>query len=141
MSGFASREVLQRARERRECEDSARRLIEVFPSLVTLRLEIREARGEGTGTTSRSQHVRHIVVASAPAFFDIPCIDRGCQGGSHDITHAVLRGLSQSLERFEGDSTCTGEMGSAYCGCGLIFTAFATYAHADKYGLDLSHGH
>ena len=139
MSGFASREVLQRARERRECEDSARRLIEVFPSLVTLRLEIREARGEGT--TSRSQHVRHIVVASAPAFFDIPCIDRGCQGGSHDITHAVLRGLSQSLERFEGDSTCTGEMGSAYCGCGLIFTAFATYAHADKYGLDLSHGH
>lgn len=139
MNGFRSREVVQRASERRESEDSARRLIEVCPSLVSLRLEIREARGEGT--TSSSQHVRHIVVASAPASFDIPCIDRGCNGGSHDITHAVLRGLSQSLERFEGGSTCTGAMGSAYCECELIFTAFATYARADESDLDRSHGH
>jgi hypothetical protein len=83
VNGFGSREVLQRARERRECEDSARRL------------------------------------------FAMPCCG---------VT-------ANPSKRFEGDSTCAGAMDSPYGERGLIFTAFATHAHADEYGLDRSHGH
>ena len=118
-------EAKQEATERRQREDDAGRLKEHIPLLATLRLELRETRSERAlrGTA----HVRHIVVAQAPALFEFPCRDEFCRDGGHDITHEVLHELRAGRTVFAGKDGCGGGVGSASCERVLHFVAAATY--------------
>lgn len=117
-------EATKLAQERREREDQAPRLRDLCPDLSSLRLEIAEVReGEEDG----ADHVRRIVVDHAPALFELPCIDRACQSGGHDLTDEVLRALKSKQEQFEGSHTCGGSLGENGCGRVLIYTAIASY--------------
>jgi hypothetical protein len=114
------------AAERRRRADDAPRLSSAAPTLVSMRLEIEIFR-DGV-PLSNSKHIRRIVVSDAPALFELPCLDGFCREGGHDITRALLNGLSQRSQRFRGEEECSGRTGSAYCRCVMHFVAVAEYA-------------
>ena len=72
-------------------------------------------------------HVRRVVVASAPAHFEIPCGDTSCDGGGHELTHVIMRALRSRVPRIEGDDVCHGSVRSSHCGRILRYAAVATY--------------
>jgi len=109
--------------DRRAREDSAPRLLDEIPKLVSLRLELSQGRTE-SGT---AKHARTIVVERAPALFEIACIERTCRNGGHDLTYSVMGGLRQGLTSFEGTDVCNGSVGTAECGSRLHFQAIAVY--------------
>jgi hypothetical protein len=76
-----------------------------------------------TGTS----HIRRIVVENAPALFIVPCADRSCTDGGHDLTREIMQALNQKREKFEGTNTCQGNVRTAHCGSVLKYTATATY--------------
>src|SRR6201995_5963313 len=82
-------EAAERAQARRELENSAPRPATEVPTLLTLKLDLEEH--EGTSRRPEQNHIRHIVVASAPALFMVPCGDSRCKDGGHDITREVMR--------------------------------------------------
>jgi hypothetical protein len=118
-------EAAQRATERRRREDEAERLRNAVPKLDSLRLEIEERRMGGL--VAEASHIRRIVVESAPALFVLPCLDRECKEGGHDVTDAILRSLRSGALRFEGEHACEGRLGAADCGRILRYIAIATY--------------
>jgi hypothetical protein len=118
-------EAADRFAERRRREDEAPRLCDVVPRLDSLRLELRETRG-GTALSGMA-HVRPVVVERAPALFELPCQDASCRDGGHDLTWTILAALKDGLERFEGEDSCRGQIGSAECRRVLQFVAIATY--------------
>lgn len=79
-------------------------------------------------TSADVSHTRHLVVAHAPALFEIPCTDPSCRDGGHDITTQLLHGFRQHLAEFDGDDVCNGSIGATHCGRVLSFTAFAQYS-------------
>ena len=97
----------------------------VSPNLRSLKLEVEEQRG--ASTLAETRHVRVIVVERAPALFLLPCGDRDCRDGGHDVTDAVLRNLLSGAERFEIEDTCIGNIRSAECGRMVRIVAKATY--------------
>jgi hypothetical protein len=109
--------------DRRSREDSAPRLLDEIPSLVSLRLEITQGRTE----SGSAKHARTIVVERAPALFEIACIERTCRNGGHDLTYSIMAGLRQKLTSFEGADVCGGSVGTAECGSRLQFQAIAVY--------------
>jgi hypothetical protein len=118
-------EAAERQQERRRREDEAPRLAATVPALEKLRLEVSErsasiARPENT-------HTRHVVVASAPALFVIPCHDTGCKDGGHDLTSRILAALKSKQVRFQGENACTGVVGGAACNRILDYIGIATY--------------
>ena len=119
------REAAKRMAERRQREDEAPRLATAVPTLEKLRLEVMEK----SSSISRPEHthVRHVVVASAPALFVLPCRDTQCKDGGHDLTNVILAALRRQKERFEGEDACLGVVGSAGCSRVLGFVAVATY--------------
>lgn len=124
-----NQEAAQRFAERRQREDDAPRLAAVVPSLETLRLEVQESRS-GISNPEAS-HIRHIVVAHAPALFVVPCHDAQCKDGGHDVTSEIMHALRSHLPRFEGEDACPGSVGTANCARVLRYVAVATYrAHA-----------
>ena len=118
-------EAAQRFAERRRREDAAPRIREVVPTLATLRLGIDERRG--VTNAGNPKHVRLVVVDSAPALFDLPCGDRACKDGGHDMTDPVLRALQSRSARFELEDTCHGNIGKAFCGAVMHILITATY--------------
>lgn len=118
-------EAAQRFAERRRREDEAPRLHSEVPRLRTLRLDIEE-RSDGR-SVAEPTHVRHVVVASAPALFLLPCGDPHCKDGGHDITHSVVRYLRAGEVRFEGEDSCSGSVGTGSCARVLHFVGVATY--------------
>ena len=125
MMGWPNREVARRTAERRQREDEAPRLAETIPALQGLRLEVLEH----SSSISRPEHthVRHVVVASAPALFIMPCHDTQCKDGGHDLTHEILAALRRRNARFDGQDACRGTVGSAGCSRILGYVAVATY--------------
>jgi hypothetical protein len=119
------RDAELRFNERRRREDEASRLRDRVPKLRTLKLEVEEQRGNSTLPETR--HVRVIVVERAPALFLLPCGDRDCRDGGHDVTEPVLRHLLAGAERFEVEATCAGNIRSAECGRVVKIVAKATY--------------
>jgi hypothetical protein len=119
------REAELRFNERRKREDEARRLHAQVPALRSLKLEVEEQRG--TSALAETKHVRVIVVERAPALFLLPCGDRDCRDGGHDVTDAVLRGLQSHAERFEVEDTCIGNIRGAECGRTVRIVAKASY--------------
>lgn len=120
-----SREASERFTERRRMEDEAQRLAKVAPQLVSLRLEIEE--GRGGAIASEAKHVRHVVIAHAPALFLFPCGDDACKNGGHDLTYSVLNEVRERIEQFVLEDTCYGDVGSAPCGMVVHVTAKAAY--------------
>lgn len=114
----------QRSADRREQEDAADRLHEVVPKLETLQLNIEQGFGQ---TGLEPGYVRHIIVATAPALFLIPCGNKTCALGRHDITEEVLTALKEQKESFEGNRVCDGDAEGSACGRSLRYTATATY--------------
>jgi hypothetical protein len=114
-----------RAQERREREDGARRLSAEVPELVSLQFSMEE-RSEST-SVSQPKYTRHIMVATAPALFLVPCGDRNCVDGGHDVTHQVMRALQSHKTEFEGTDTCSGSLGSSTCSRVLYYSAVAEY--------------
>jgi hypothetical protein len=119
-------EAAERALARREQEDKAPRLSAEVPKLTNLRLEVEEH--EGTSRRPEQNHVRHVVVTSAPALFVLPCGDTRCKDGGHDITREVLRALRSGETRFEGTDACQGSQGSGVCARVLHYVAIAQYS-------------
>jgi hypothetical protein len=120
-----NREVARRTAERRLREDEAPRLAATIPALQGLRLEVLEH--SSSISHPEHTHVRHVVVASAPALFVMPCHDAQCKDGGHDLTQEILAGLRRRNARFEGEDVCRGMVGSAGCSRVLEYVAVATY--------------
>ena len=120
-----NRDVTRRTAERRQREDEAPRLAAAVPKLEKLRLEVLER----SSSISRPEHshVRHVVVASAPALFVLPCHDTHCKDGGHDLTREILAALRSGKERFEGEDVCSGMIGNAGCSRILGYVAVASY--------------
>ena len=121
-------EAAQRAQDRRQHEDSATRLHAEIPRLATLKLDITDG---GAVTFGGLVHVRHVVVNTAPALFEIVCGDRNCKDGGHDLTWEIMRALRASEPRFEGSHECSGSLGSlgsGHCNRVLKYVATATYS-------------
>ncbi|MBN2193859.1 MAG: hypothetical protein JW751_13675 [Polyangiaceae bacterium] len=107
-------------------EDAAPRLADLVPSLVRLTLQIEE--GHGANSIDSARYVRHIVVASAPAVFTVPCTEPNCEDGGHDVTREVLRGLGRGETEIRGETACRGRRGTEPCPRILRYTARAEYA-------------
>jgi len=103
----------QRFAERRERENSAPRLHDQVPDLLSLRLEVEER--SGAASVTQSNYIRRIVVASAPALFLIPCGDPDCTEGGHDITVPVMGALQRRQTDLRTSDDCHGSLGSANC--------------------------
>jgi hypothetical protein len=114
----------QRSDERRVREDEAPRLLARVPDLLTLKLTI-EDRSETS--FSQPRHVRHVVVASAPALFSIVCTDSNCRDGGHDVTDSIMRALVRRETSFHGEDRCYGALGSSSCTRILHYEAVASY--------------
>jgi hypothetical protein len=119
------REVTRRTAERRQREDEAPRLAATIPSLQGLRLEVLEH--SSNISHPEYTHVRHVVVANAPALFVVPCHDTQCKDGGHDLTQEILAALRHRNAHFEGQDVCRGMVGSAGCPRVLGYVANATY--------------
>ena len=118
-------ELAVRAAERRRREDEAPRLTTRVPRLESLVLTIEERRPGSVGADV--QHVKRIVVGSAPALFDLSCCDRACKDGGHDVTRSIMMELERGTTEFEGEDTCHGSLGSAQCSRILRYKAVAAY--------------
>jgi hypothetical protein len=120
-----NREVTRRTAERRQREDEAPRLAVTIPALQGLRLEVLEH--SSSISHPEHTHVRHVVVANAPALFVMPCHDTHCKDGGHDLTQEILAALGRRNARFEGEDVCRGMVGSAGCSRILGYVGVATY--------------
>jgi hypothetical protein len=118
-------EAQQRAAARRQREDDAPRLRDKAPRLESLKLEVDEVRG--ADAVAGASHIRRVVVEHAPALFVIPCSDRDCKEGGHDVTEPILESLTAEQTSFEGRHACAGQVGAAPCGLTMRYRATATY--------------
>jgi hypothetical protein len=129
---YRDKDAGRRFVERRQREDDAPRLAETIPHLQSLRLEVQERRS-GISNPDAS-HIRHVVVATAPALFVLPCHDSRCKDGGHDVTREITAALRSHQGRFEGEDACCGVVGSANCERVLKYVGFATFATFDAQG-------
>ena len=121
-----SREAFLRFAERRRREDEASRLHVEVPALRALRLEIEEHRG--SSPLAETRHVRHVVIARAPALFLLPCGDGECKDGGHDVTDVVMDRLRDGATEFVVEHECGGDLRGARCGRVVRVRAAAKYA-------------
>ena len=77
---------------RRRREDEAPRLLMEVPDLTSLVLEVQD---RGSGATGAVKYRRRIVITSAPAHFEIPCLDPACVAGGHEGKQLAQRGTAQ----------------------------------------------
>lgn len=110
--------------EQRSREDSAPRLRDEVATLRSLRFVFGDQRTDDRITAA--SYVRPIVVASAPALFEIRCMEPRCDG-RHDLTRAVLHALRRSEGTFIGESPCSGMVRDVPCDHTLAYTGEATY--------------
>lgn len=120
------REAAERTAERRRRESEAPRLLGVAPDLKLLELVIEERR-DGR-TLPETTHKKRVVLEHAPALFVMPCMDRSCRDGGHDVTAEILHALSKKQTTFSGEDPCNGQTGSANCQRVMHYTATAEFA-------------
>jgi hypothetical protein len=111
--------------EQRRREDEAPRLRDAVASLESLRLRFSDVRLEGRQTTP--PYVKPVVVATAPAHFEVRCTDKDCDG-RHDLTRPLMHALRASQQACSGESSCNGMIGDMPCDHTLVYTAEATYS-------------
>ena len=112
-----------RSVERRRREQEAPRLAHEVPGLKSLRIEVVEHLPTGS-----SKHVKLVVVDHAPALFVLPCGDRDCHDGDHDLTHEVMRALRARQKELSGESRCEGTVRSGNCNRSISYHVAAEYA-------------
>jgi hypothetical protein len=117
----------QRSDQRRLREDEAPRLLAQIPDLVSLSLTIED---RSDTSVAHPRHVRHVVVASAPALFLISCSDPNCKDGGHDVTDSIMRALTRREGAFRGDDRCYGALGPSPCTRVLHYEGNAVYRAA-----------
>jgi hypothetical protein len=105
---------VEAAAEHRKREDAAPRLRTSAPTLRTLRLTLDEMRPNGGSTATA--YARPIVVANAPAHFEVRCMA------------PILRALSQRLTIYHGESQCNGVINDQMCDRTLKYSCEATYS-------------
>jgi hypothetical protein len=112
--------------ERWASADAAPRLSAEVPGLQSLKLSVSEWRAgaEIPGTA----YVRLFVLQSAPAHFFVPCGDRRCKDGGHDLTREIMYALQRKSTEFGGEDECRGNVGGGECSRVLRFTLAATFA-------------
>ncbi len=110
--------------EHRRREDAAPRLCEAVTRLQSLRLRFEDVRSDSGLSTPA--YVRPIVVTTAPAHFEIRCLEPRCDG-RHQLTQAVLHELRQGKTQFAGQSGCDGTVGDVSCNRILGYSCEATY--------------
>ncbi|MCA9622086.1 MAG: hypothetical protein KC731_23845 [Myxococcales bacterium] len=120
---YRSREAAARAQDRRDREDAATRLLSVVPNITSLRLDYRELRDGATLV----QYTRLVVVARAPALFEIACSDSDCEDGMHDLTRTILNALRDNRTDFIAEDNCRGHRRDRPCGRLLVVRLLATY--------------
>ncbi|MEM1030270.1 MAG: hypothetical protein AAGN82_07970 [Myxococcota bacterium] len=120
-------EAAKRAADRREREDAAERLSDAIPTLGDLTLHIEERRLDRDEI--EVSHTRRVVVARAPAHFEMGCSDRRCDGG-HDVTPTVMKALRAGQTAFSGKHACCGQSKHGPCKLELHYDAVASYADA-----------
>lgn len=128
MNRRQNRETAERTRERYERQDAAPRLQDEVRDLTRLTLQVSER--EGDGGVGLPHYTRVIVVATAPALFEIPCTDQSCRDGGHDITYAVMQALREHATDFQGEDACAGTRGTGSCRRVLHFQMHAEYARS-----------
>jgi hypothetical protein len=130
MSRFKEKELERKERriQRIEREDAAGKLLERVPDLADLSIAIHEARPGGC--TSDTHYIRRVVLASAPALFEVPCSDTHCEDGGYDVTHEILHALVSRRPHAEGHQTCRGRCGPIDCGRSLRWVITAKYREA-----------
>lgn len=111
-------------------DDDAPRLSAEVPQLSELKINVEEWRGEQP--VSGTRYTKRILVATAPARFEVPCGEPKCQDGGHDITMDLMRGLRNRATNIECRSECRGAVGDRSCERAVRFVAFATYSDVSK---------
>jgi len=114
----------QRSQERRTREDAAPRLALEVPNVASLDLVIAE-RASDIG--AETVYTRRVVIAQAPALFEIPCGDPSCEGGGHDLTMAVMRALRAGQPTFTGEDPCRGSVRTSSCTRVVRYSGDVTY--------------
>lgn len=109
----------------RQREDDAPRLCDQVPALRSLRIQFEDRRA-ASGLTAMT-YSKPIVVASAPASFEIRCMEPRCDG-RHDLTRSILNALRQNQASFGAESPCNGIVSDQHCDHVLIYKCTATYA-------------
>lgn len=128
----------ERAVQRAERETAAGKLLARVPRLASISLVIDEKRPEGC--VSDTHYIRRVVVEHAPALFEVPCSDRGCQDGGYEITREILAALASSRLEFQGEHACGGRVGTLDCARVLRYKATATYAELPRPAVSESAG-
>ena len=117
-----TRAAAERSNARKQREDEAPRLRDSVSAILSLEIELVEDAG-----TSSTKHRKHVVIASAPALFLIPCGDKECRDGGHDITLEVMRSLQQGSGQVTGEHFCQGQVGTLPCSRKLQYQTFAVF--------------
>jgi len=121
-------EAASRAQDRRDREDTAARLHTIVPEITSLVLELSEFRGEGSAPLMSYRKL--VVVARAPALFELRCSDTDCSDGGHNLTRAIMSALRERATDFSGRDVCFGHRRNESCGRRLEYHAVATYEDA-----------
>lgn len=118
-------EAAARAQDRRDREDTAARLRAIVPEITSLELELAEFRSEGS--VAQVSYRKVVVVARAPALFEIRCSDSDCIDGGHNLTSAIMTALRERSARFSGYGVCRGDRRNESCSRRLEYRGLATY--------------
>ncbi|MDI1478428.1 hypothetical protein [Polyangium sp. y55x31] len=122
-------ERTERRNQRMAREDAAGKLVERAPDLTDLKIAIDEMpRG---GSVGGNRYIRRVVLAQAPALFEVPCSESRCQDGGYDVTSEILAALTSRRTTFEGQQACPGRCSLGDCGRVLHYVVTATYKHAE----------
>ena len=114
------------ARKEQQCrEDAAPRLIQLVPTLTSLRIHLDDQQEAGKGATL--PYTRHIVVATGPALFCVPCLEPHCTG-VHDLTQVILRDLRAGQKHGTGVSLCQGKVEGVPCVRTLTYVYDAVFS-------------
>jgi hypothetical protein len=113
-------EIAARRKARRDREDGSARLRDEVPALSALHFEVSSRHGRAQ--LAETRHLKRFVVDQAPALFEMPCTDKACKDGGHDLTREVLKALRAAAERFEVEDDCR-----AGCGRTLQVVGVAAY--------------
>jgi len=112
--------------ERMAREDAAGKLSVRAPDLQDLNISIDETQRSGSAVGG-TRYIRRVVIASAPALFELPCSDPRCENGGYDVTDEFLAALAYRRAVFEGQRSCPGRSSMHDCGRTLRYVATATY--------------
>jgi hypothetical protein len=111
--------------EQRRREDAAPRLIQLVPTLASLRLHLEDQQEPGKPATP--PFTRHVVVATGPALFSVPCLEPHCTG-VHELTEVILRDLRLAKNCSTGVSVCHGNVDGTPCARTLTYAYEAVFS-------------